>query len=172
MKRREFMSLLAGAATWPMAARGQQPERIPRLGYLSPTASTGLLARDEAFLKGLRELGYVEGKNIIIEYRFAAGRFDRLINLAAEVVQLKVDVIVAVLTQASLAAKDATRTIPIVMAGVSDPVRSGLIPSLVQPGPNITGTSSMDRRGGRKIIGGAKRGRSQSHARSGPVEPE
>ena len=144
MKRREFMALLGGAAAWPLAARGQQPAKVPRIGYLSPgSASAGLLSRDEAFRQGLRDLGYVEGRNIVIEDRFAEAKFDRLAGLAAELVRLEVDVIVAVVTQASLAAKDATKTIPIVMAGVSDPLGSGLVASLARPGANITGTSSM-----------------------------
>ena len=95
------------------------------------------------FRQGLRELGYVEGKNIVIEYRFAEGKFERLPDLAAELVELKVDVIVARATQASLAAKGATRTIPIVMQGVSDPIGTGLVASLARPGANITGTSAM-----------------------------
>ncbi|MGA9455226.1 MAG: ABC transporter substrate binding protein [Pseudolabrys sp.] len=97
--------------------------------------------RDEPFRQALRELGYVEGKNIVIEYRFAEGKFDRL--SAAELVELKVDLIVANVTQASLAAKGATRTIPIVMQGVSDPIGTGLVASLARPGADITGTSAM-----------------------------
>jgi putative tryptophan/tyrosine transport system substrate-binding protein len=144
LRRREFITLLGGAAAWPLAARGQQPAKVPRIGYLSPgSASAGLLSRDEAFRQGLRDLGYVEGRNIVIEDRFAEAKFDRLAGLAAELVRLEVDVIVAVVTQASLAAKDATKTIPIVMAGVSDPLGSGLVASLARPGANITGTSSM-----------------------------
>ena len=99
--------------------------------------------RDEPFRQALRELGYVEGKNIVIEYRFAEGKFDRLSDLAAELVELKVDLIVANVTQASLAAKGATRTVPIVMQGVSDPIGTGLVASLARPGANITGTSAM-----------------------------
>ena len=145
MKRREFITLLGGAAAaWPLAARAQQPSRVPKIGYLSPvSAASGFLARDEMFRQGLRELGYVDGTNIVIEYRFADGQFDRLPALAAELVQLKVDVIVTAVTQASLAARDATKTIPIVIAGVSDPVGSGLIENLARPGGNITGTSSQ-----------------------------
>ena len=108
--------------------------------YLSPGSASD---RTDAFRQGLREVGYVEKKNILIEYRFAEGNFDRLADLAAQLVQLKVDVIVAEATQASLAAKDATRTIPIVMLIVADPVGSGLVGSLARPGANITGTSSM-----------------------------
>jgi len=124
-------------------ADAQQLKKIPRIGYLSSVDAASESARAEAFLQGLRELGYVEGQNITIEYRWADGSFDRLPDLAADLVRLKVDVIVAVVTQASLAAKNATGTVPIVMVGVSDPVGSGLVASLARPGTNITGTSSM-----------------------------
>src|SRR3979411_1004287 len=98
MRRREFITLLGGAAAaWPLAAHAQQPAKVPRIGYLSPgSASAGLLSRDEAFRQGLRDLGYVEGRNIVIEDRFAEAKFDRLAGLAAELVRLEVDVIVAV----------------------------------------------------------------------------
>jgi putative tryptophan/tyrosine transport system substrate-binding protein len=101
------------------------------------------VGRHDAFRQGLSELGYVEGKNIVIEYRFAEGQFHRLPDLAAELVELKVDVIVAVVTQASLAAKHVTKTIPIVMVAVSGPLGSGLVASLARPDANITGTSAM-----------------------------
>jgi putative tryptophan/tyrosine transport system substrate-binding protein len=101
------------------------------------------LAYHDEFQRGLRELGYVEGRNIVIEYRFADGKFDRLAALAAELVQLNVDVIVSVVTQASLAAKNATRTIPIVIVSVGDPVGAGLVASLARPGANVTGNSGM-----------------------------
>jgi putative tryptophan/tyrosine transport system substrate-binding protein len=141
MRRREFLGALGGAVVWPIAARAQQSERIPKIGYLSPGAARD--ARDRALRQGLRELGYVEGKNIVIEDRFAEGRFVRLPELATELVKLNVSVIVASVTQASLAAKNATGTIPIVMQGVSDPVGLGLVASLARPGANITGTSGM-----------------------------
>ncbi len=142
MRRREFLSVLGGAAAaWPLAARAQEPGKIPRIGYLSP--ATKLSLRERSFLQGLRERGYVDGKNILIEYRFAGDKFNRLPALAAELVQLDVDVIVARVTQASLAAKAATKTIPVVMLGVSDPVGSGLVVSLARPGGNVTGTSSQ-----------------------------
>jgi putative tryptophan/tyrosine transport system substrate-binding protein len=144
MRRREFITLFGGAAVaWPLAARAHEAAKIPRVGYLSPGSSTAELARDEAFRQGLRELGYIEGKSIVIEYRFAEGKFERLPGLAAELVRLDVDVIVALVTQASLAAKHATGTIPIVMVAVSDPLGSGLVASLARPGANVTGTSSM-----------------------------
>ena len=126
MKRRAFITLLGGAVAWPRAARAQQVSRIPRIGYLSPSsASPGPLNYYDEFRRELRELGYVEGQNIVIDYRFADGRFDRLPQLAAELVQLNVDVIVSVVTQASLAAKNATGTIPIVVVSVGDPVGAG-----------------------------------------------
>ena len=144
MRRREFITLIGGAVVWPIAARGQQSTTIPRIGYLSPGArSGGFQARDDAFRQALRDLGHVEGNTIEIEYRFADGRFDRLPELAAELVRLKVDVIVSVVTQASIAAKGATDSIPIVIVAVSDPVGSGLVPNLRRPGGNVTGTAGM-----------------------------
>jgi putative ABC transport system substrate-binding protein len=127
--------------TFP-SAQAQQPGRVPRIGFLLPY-SPGPDARVEAFRQGLREFGYVEGQNVAIEYRWADGRFEQLPALAEDLVRLKVDVIVAAVTQASLAAKRATGAIPIVMVAVSDPVGSGLVASLARPGANITGTSSM-----------------------------
>jgi putative ABC transport system substrate-binding protein len=124
------------------SAEAQRSGRIPRIGLLLPY-SPGPDARVEAFKQGLRELGYVEGQNVTLEYRWADGKFAQLPDLAADLVRLKVDVIVAVVTQASLAAKQATGTIPIVVIGVSDPVGSGVVASLARPGANITGTSSM-----------------------------
>ncbi|TMG86768.1 MAG: ABC transporter substrate-binding protein, partial [Betaproteobacteria bacterium] len=116
---------------------------MPRIGWLSPGSATS----DENFLgsfrDGLRELGWAVGQNIAIEPRWAEGKFERLPDLAAELVRLKVDVIVANVTQASLAAKHATTTIPVVMVGVGDPLGSGLVDSLARPGGNVTGPSSM-----------------------------
>jgi putative ABC transport system substrate-binding protein len=140
MRRRDFMAALGAAATQPLSAHAQTP-KPPRIGYLSPRSA--LTASDRAFLQGLRDLGYVEGTNILIEFRFADGRFDRLPGLAAELVRLDVDVIVAAVTQASLAAKSSTTSIPIVMLAVGDPLGSGLITSIARPDANITGTSSM-----------------------------
>lgn len=121
----------------PVAA-AQPAGKVNRLGLLSPTSQwVGM----DAFREGLRTLGYVEGRNLVIEHRSADGRFDRLPGLAAELVRLRVEVIVAVVTQASLAAKNATKTIPVVMVAVGDPVQAGLVPSLARPGGNVTGTS-------------------------------
>jgi putative ABC transport system substrate-binding protein len=129
---------------WPLAALAQQVKNVPKIGYLSPGSATpGPLAYHDEFQRGLRELGYVEGQNVAIEFRFADGKFDRLADLATEFVKLQVDVIVSVVTQASLAAKKATSTIPIVMVSVGDPVGVGLVARLARPGANVTGTSAM-----------------------------
>src|SRR5262245_1823640 len=124
------------------AAAQQQPRRSPRIGFLA-SFGAGPDTRSQALQEGLRELGYVEGKNIIVEYRHAAGDSDRLIELAAEFVRLKVDVIVTGSTIAASAAKKFTKTIPVVMTGTGDPVGTGLVASLAHPGGNITGLSSV-----------------------------
>ena len=121
----------------------QQPTKIPRIGYLTGATPGGQSARIAAFRQGLRELGYVEGKNIIIEYRYAEGQFDRLPALAADLVRLKVDVIVTGGGGLTRAAKDATNMIPIVMAQDADPVANGFVASLARPGGNITGLSNL-----------------------------
>jgi len=139
VERRAFMGVLAsGLLAAPLAAEAQRAGKVHRIGYLSGGLST---YRIEAFRQGLRELGWVEGQNIVIEYRYAEGRFDRLPDLAAELVRLKVDIIVAVATPASAAAKNATETIPIVGISLGDPVGTGLIASLARPGGNVTGVS-------------------------------
>jgi putative tryptophan/tyrosine transport system substrate-binding protein len=127
----------------PLAAEAQQAPKEPRIGYLSAGALTTAPTFENAFRQGLRELGYVEGRNIAIEYRWAEGKYERLLELAAELVRLKVDVILAVTTPAAQAAKAATRTIPIVFTLVADPVASGLVASLARPGGNITGLPSI-----------------------------
>jgi len=124
------------------STHAQKPPKIPTIGILLPYSS-GRDARIEAFREGLRNLGYVEGQTIRIEYRWANGQFEKLPELANELVRNKVDVIVAAVTQASIAAKKATDTIPVVMIGVSDPIGSGLVASFARPGSNVTGTSSM-----------------------------
>jgi putative ABC transport system substrate-binding protein len=141
MKRRDFITLLGGAAAaWPLAARAQQA-RMARIGFLGPTSYFGLQERMDALRAGLHDLGYVEGDNLSIDFRWAEGRYDRLTALAAELVRLKVDVIVTSSTPATLAAKQATTTIPIVMAATGDAVESGLVDSLNRPGGNVTGSS-------------------------------
>jgi putative ABC transport system substrate-binding protein len=126
----------------PLAAEAQQAAKIARLGYLSLNLS-GNPHTSKAFLQGLRDLGYIEGRNVVIEYRDAEGKLDRLPALAAELVALKVDVILAVSTPQALIAKQATKTIPIVFASAADPVTSGLVTSLARPGGNVTGLSFL-----------------------------
>lgn len=141
MRRRDFLGLLSGApVAWALSAHAKQ-RAIPIVGILGPQPNS--VPFGDAITAGLRELGYVEGQNILIEARWANGRFELLPGLAAELVHLKVDVLVTSLTQATLAAKQVTTTIPIVMAGVGDPVAAGLIASLARPGGNITGTASL-----------------------------
>ena len=137
-----LMVLVAlGVFSAPFGGDAQEPGKVPRVGFLGPRSrSDGPFVG--AFLQGLRELGWVEGQNIAIEYRFAEGQSDRLPDLAAQLVRLKVDVILATSTPPALAAKNATRTIPIVMTSL-DPVGSGLVASLARPGGNITGLSLM-----------------------------
>src|SRR4029450_11257614 len=141
MRRREFITLLGGTAvTWPLAARAQQ-SKVARIGALYIG-----LADAESFKKelreGLRELGYMEGQDVAFEFRSAEGKLDRLPELAAELVRLKVDVIVALYVPCALAAKQATREIPIVIVA-ADPVETGIVASLARPGGNITGVSLM-----------------------------
>jgi ABC-type uncharacterized transport system substrate-binding protein len=141
MRRREFITLLGGvAAAIPLTARAQRSTTAV-VGILSPEGpKTGNV---NGLIEGLRELGYVEGRNIRFEYRWAGGEFDRLSGLAADLIRLRVDVIVAFVTQATEVAKNQTSTIPIVMVGVGDPVGAGLAASLARPGGNVTGTSTL-----------------------------
>jgi putative ABC transport system substrate-binding protein len=125
------------------ATEAQQPTKIPRIGYLSTVSPAANVTRIEALRQGLRELGYVDGKNIVIEWRYAEGKVDRLPSLAAELVRLKVDVIITAASPPTRAAKELTRTIPIVMAFDDDPVGSGFVASLARPGGNVTGLSSL-----------------------------
>jgi putative ABC transport system substrate-binding protein len=137
--RRALMGLLATSLVRSSWAAAQTPARTPRIGFLSPSAPSML---SEGFQRGLRDLGDVEGQNVLVAYRWAEGRFDRLPELAAELARENVDVITSQVTQASLATKNATRTIPIVMIGVGDPVGTGLVGSLSRPGANVTGTAA------------------------------
>jgi putative tryptophan/tyrosine transport system substrate-binding protein len=144
MKRREFITLLGGmTVAWPLAGHAQEATRIWRIGILEIIASGSNAENFNAFRQGLKELGYVEGQNLIIEYRSADGDNKRFPDLAAELVLLKVDLIVTRKTVAALAAKKATETIPIVMAACGDPLGFGLVASLARPGGNITGLSSV-----------------------------
>jgi putative ABC transport system substrate-binding protein len=143
MRRREFIALISGAAVgWPLAARAQTSRRLGILTLAGEQSGKirGLL---EAFVQGLKEYGWIEGQNVSFEYRFAEGKVDALTKFAAELVQLRVDVILADGTSSTKAAKNATRTIPIVMAASVDPVGSGFVANLSRPGGNITGLSSL-----------------------------
>jgi putative ABC transport system substrate-binding protein len=153
MNRREFIALLGGAAVaWPLDVRAQQ-RGTWRIGFLETSSPSPARVRLLETLRAtLREFGYMEGQNITFASRFAEGKVDRLPGLAAELVGLKVDVIVTSGTPASLAAQQATRTIPIVMAQLADPVGAGLVASLGRPGGNVTGLTTQDavRRGSRQ----------------------
>jgi putative ABC transport system substrate-binding protein len=139
--RRGFITIFAGAAAWPLAARAQQPAKLPTIGYLGPTTPAVENQRVAAFVQRLRELGWIEGRTIAIEYRWAEGRGERFTEIAAEFVRLKVDVIVTYATPPAIAAKQATSIIPIVIAVAGDPVSTGLVASLARPGGNVTGLS-------------------------------
>jgi putative ABC transport system substrate-binding protein len=142
MDRRAFFGTLAGGLlAAPLAAEAQPAGKVYRIGYLAAGSGMSNPRNLEAFRQGLRDLGWVEGQNIVTEYRWAEGRFDRLPDLAAELVRLKVDVIVASPTSAALAAKNATGTIPIVGMSLTDPIGIGLVASLARPGGNVTGVS-------------------------------
>jgi putative ABC transport system substrate-binding protein len=138
LRRRDFVTLLGGAAAaWPLAAHAQRGERVWRIGWLSPATGPGRMT--QSFLQGMQERGYVEGKNLNIEYRWSAGKSEPLEQFAVELVRAGVDVIVTVGTPATLAAKLATSTIPIVFAAAGAPIEKGLVSSLGRPGGNVTG---------------------------------
>jgi len=143
MKRREFITLLGGAAAWPLAARAQQPAKLPTIGLLGATTPLVESQRVASFVQRLREVGWIDGRNVAIEYRWGEGRNERFAEIAAEFVRLKVDLIVASTTPAAIAAKQATSVIPIVFASVGDPVGTGLVASLARPAGNLTGLSNM-----------------------------
>jgi putative ABC transport system substrate-binding protein len=144
LKRREFITLLGGtAAAWPLVARGQQPTKVWRIGMLDSVPRALNNANFDAFRKGLRRLGYVDGQNLRIDYRSAHGEIERFPVLAAELVDAKVDLIVTRGTPAVVAAKAATATIPVVMAASGEPLTSGVIAGLAQPGGNVTGLSAF-----------------------------
>jgi putative ABC transport system substrate-binding protein len=144
MRRRQFITLLGGAAaTWPLAARAQQPAKIPRIGFLGNSTATMEANLIGPLRDGLRELGYEEGRNVIIEFRWADGKYDLFPALVAELLAAKVDVIITAGTPATLAIKKATSTVPLVFIAVGDPVGTGVVPNLGRPGGNITGLSSI-----------------------------
>ena len=144
MKRREFITLLGGAAiAWPLAARAQQPSKLPTIGYLGTSTMVAERQRIAAFLQRLRELGWIEGRNLAIEFRWAEGSNERFAEFSGEFVRLNVDVIVAS-GAGALAAKQATSVIPIVFPVAPDPIGAGLVTSLARPMGNVTGLSSMN----------------------------
>jgi putative ABC transport system substrate-binding protein len=143
MERREFITLLGGAVAWPLAARAQQPPRLPTIGYVGANTPSVESQRIVVFVQRLRELGWIEGRTIAIEVRWGEGRNERFAEIAAEFVRLKVDVIVTVGTPAAVAAQRATSVIPIVFAPSGDPVATGLVTSLARPGGNVTGLSAQ-----------------------------
>jgi len=142
MRRREFIALLGGVAvTWPLAANAQS--KTPLIGFMGNSTAALEANLVDAFREGLREHGYEEGRNIVIEYRWADGKYERFPALVAELIAAKVEVIVTAGTPAALAMKKATTTVPLVMVAVGDPVGTGLVPSLARPGANLTGLSSV-----------------------------
>ena len=150
MKRREFIGVITGATAWVHAARGQQAANARRIGMLSPFSPTDTLDWDKALLRGLRDAGWIDGKNLIIEYRYAEGKKERLPELVTSLVRQNVEIIITTVTVDTLAAKNATAEIPIVMVAVGDPVAIGIVKSLARPGGNITGLSQMTPEGRQK----------------------
>ena len=144
IRRRKFLATLGGAAAaWPLAARAQQAAKLPTIGFLGAATPSAWSQRVAAFVQRLRELGWTEGRTVVVEYRWAEGRSERFLEIAAEFAQLKVDVIVAAGTPAILAARQATSVVPIVFVGAGDPVGTGLVASLPRPGGNVTGLSAQ-----------------------------
>ncbi len=142
LRRRQFVALLGGAAAaWPLAARAQQARNLPTIGFLGASTASAQRQWTDAFVQRLRELGWIEGRNIAIEYRWLEGRTERAAEMVAEFVRLKVDVIVTHSAAPVVAAKQATSVIPIVIASAADPVGTGLVASLARPGGNVTGLS-------------------------------
>jgi putative ABC transport system substrate-binding protein len=142
MRRRQFITLLGGGAVaWPLAARAQQAGKLPTIGFLGSSTASAMSQWVAAFVQRLRDLGWIEGRTVAIEYRWAEGRSSRADEIAAEFVRLKVDVIVTYASSPVLAAKQATSVIPIVFAAATDPVGAGLVASLARPGGNVTGLS-------------------------------
>jgi putative ABC transport system substrate-binding protein len=153
MKRRKFITRVGGAAAgWPLAVGAQQAGKLPTIGFMGAASPSIESQRVAAFVQRLRELAWIDGRNLAIEYRWAEGRDERYAEIATEFVRLKVDVIVTVATPATLAAKQATAVIPIVFVTASDPVGTGLVASLARPGGNVTGLANqISDAGGKKL---------------------
>jgi putative ABC transport system substrate-binding protein len=143
MRRRDLIFVLGAVAVWPFSARAQQPGEVPRVGFLGNSTAELEANLIGPFREGLRDLGYAEGRNIVIEYRWAQGKYERFPALIAELIAQKVDVIVTAGTPATLAVKKATNSVPLVMVAVGDPVGTGIVESLRRPGGNITGLTSI-----------------------------
>jgi len=143
MRRREFIAGLGGAAAWPLVARAQQASRVARIAFLGTGSSPDTRVLIDAFQQGLRQLGYIEGQNIVIEYREAHGNIEQLANFATELARIGVDLIVVPNTPVARAARQATTTIPIVAAAMGNPVADGLVSSLARPGGNVTGLTFL-----------------------------
>src|SRR5262245_9297204 len=139
MRRREFITLISGAAAWPVTALAQQTQKVARIGFLGAESATGFANQLRGFRQGLTDLGYIESATLVIEYRWAEGKIARLPELAVELVRANVDVIVTHGTPGILAAKQATASIPIVMATSGDAEALGLVASIARPGGNVTG---------------------------------
>ena len=169
-KKITILTLCAMLPALCFPAAAQQPKKVPRIGYVSSTGDPNTPGPQvEGFRQGLRDIGYIEGRNILVEYRYVEGKLDRAPSLVAELVQLKVDVIVVTLLPAIRAAKQATTTIPIVMVTFQDPVVTGLVDSLARPGGNITGLTGLGRELSGQTAGIAYGGGSEDIARRNPL---
>src|SRR3984885_6691132 len=143
MQRREFIAALGGAAVWPLAAHAQQAAKLPTIGFLGPLTPSSQSEWTDAFVQSTRAHGWIEGRTVAIEYRWGEGRSERLTEIVAEFVRLKVNVIVTAGTEAVIAAKQTTSVIPLVFGQAGDPVGTGLVASLGRPGANVTGLSNQ-----------------------------